>query len=199
MSLFNLDRFRFDKKGDPASTDKEGSSRPGTPKNELDEKPMTSIPETPENKRLNNVSLFKKDKGVRFLDSESEIEDQESQPSMSSTHRKAHPREENGVSESATDDSADECPPPKTTTATNISQVNDGTKDEKLEKLKEIFPQRTSEELLQLIQSTDTLEDAVAAGIARFDDKEKNSSRKRKADDRPQDGVEEKVAKKEEI
>ncbi|XP_040183833.1 SWI/SNF-related matrix-associated actin-dependent regulator of chromatin subfamily A containing DEAD/H box 1 [Rana temporaria] len=192
MSLFNLDRFRFDKKGDPASTDKEGTSRPGTPNNELEEKPMTSIPETPENKRLNNVSFFKKDKGVSFLDSESEIEDQESQPSMSSTHRKAHPREENGVS----DDSADECPPPEKTTATNVSHVSDGIKDEKLLKLQEIFPQRTSEELLQLIQSTDTLEDAVAAGIARFDDKDKKSSRKRKAEDCPQDGAEEKVSKK---
>ncbi|KAM5192268.1 SWI/SNF-related matrix-associated actin-dependent regulator of chromatin subfamily A containing DEAD/H box 1 [Mantella aurantiaca] len=197
MSLFNLDRFRFDKKGDSASNDKEGTSRPGTPNYEPDDKPMTSIPETPENKRLNNVSFFNNDKGVTFLDSESENEDHESKKSLSSTHRKAHPREEeNGVSESATDDSADEYPPPKKTTAKNISQVNDGTKDEKLQKLQEIFPQRTSEELLQLIQSTDTLEDAVAAGIARFDDKGKNSSRKRKSDESPQDGVEEKAAKK---
>ncbi|XP_018420907.1 PREDICTED: SWI/SNF-related matrix-associated actin-dependent regulator of chromatin subfamily A containing DEAD/H box 1, partial [Nanorana parkeri] len=197
MSLFNLERFRFDKKGDRASPDKEETSRPGTPKCELDEKPMTSIPETPENKRLNNVSIFKKEKGVNFLDSGSETEDHESKPSMSFTHRKVHPREENGLSESATDDSADEYPPPKKTTATNASQVKDGTEDEeKLKKLQEIFPQRTNEELLQLIQSTDTLEDAVAAGIARFDSTDKKSSRKRKSEDRPQDGAEEKAAKK---
>ncbi|XP_072261670.1 SWI/SNF-related matrix-associated actin-dependent regulator of chromatin subfamily A containing DEAD/H box 1 [Pyxicephalus adspersus] len=195
MSLFNLDRFRFDKKGAPSSNEEDQQNRPGTPKNELDEKLMTIIPETPESKRPNNVSLFKKDKGVSFLDSESETEDRESKPSISSTHRKVHPREENGISESATDDSADEYPPSKKTTATNVPQIKDGTKD-KLQKLQEIFPQRTNGELLQLIESTETLEDAVAAGIARFDDKDESSSRKRKSNDRSLNGPEEKPAKK---
>ncbi|XP_068088656.1 SWI/SNF-related matrix-associated actin-dependent regulator of chromatin subfamily A containing DEAD/H box 1 [Hyperolius riggenbachi] len=188
MSLFNLDRFKFDKskKGVPASTEQGGSSRPGTP--ECEEKPMTSIPETPENKRLNNVSFFAKDKGVSFLNSDSENEDHESKPGLSSEHRKTHPREEDKDSDSVTDNS-DEYPLEEGSTK-RISQVKIETKDETLEKLQEIFPQRTTEELLQLIESTSTLEEAVAAGIDHFGDKG-DSSRKRKLDDRPKEAYDE--------
>ncbi|XP_056423470.1 SWI/SNF-related matrix-associated actin-dependent regulator of chromatin subfamily A containing DEAD/H box 1 isoform X4 [Hyla sarda] len=184
MTTFNLDRFRFDKnkKGDQVSNEDEdeGSSRPSTPKSELEDKAVTSIPETPEYKRLNNVSLFQKNKGVSFLDSGSENEDHENKPGFSSTHWKIHPHQENGFSESSTDDSEDEWTTSKKTTARNVPQK---TKDDKMHKLKEIFPQRTNEELLQLIESTETLEDAVAAGVAQFD--EKASSRKRKLEDSP--------------
>ncbi|XP_063773429.1 SWI/SNF-related matrix-associated actin-dependent regulator of chromatin subfamily A containing DEAD/H box 1 [Pseudophryne corroboree] len=182
MSMFNLDRFRFDKSGKDcqASNEKEGTSRPGTPRSELDGGESTSIPETPEGKRLNNMSCFKS-KGISFIDSEPESEDHESKQSLDSIHRKAHPREENGLSESPTDDSEDEYPPARKTTATKVPHPQNETKDEKLLKLKEIFPQRTNEELLQLIESTSTLEAAVAAGVVRFDDKA--TSRKRKLDD----------------
>ncbi|KAM9328933.1 SWI/SNF-related matrix-associated actin-dependent regulator of chromatin subfamily A containing DEAD/H box 1 [Gastrophryne carolinensis] len=173
MSLFNLERFRFDKnKKDDAAHSEKNSSRPSTP---TYEKPMTSIPETPENKRLNEMSYFKKNKGVCFQDSDSDNEGHESKPSLSSAHRKAHPRE-NGVSEVG-DDTCNI----GNTTAKDATQVENETKDEKLAKLQEVFPQRTTEELLQLIECTSTLEEAVALGIDRFEDKE--SSRKRKMDD----------------
>ncbi|XP_075057791.1 SWI/SNF-related matrix-associated actin-dependent regulator of chromatin subfamily A containing DEAD/H box 1 isoform X2 [Mixophyes fleayi] len=161
MSVFNLERFRFDKnkKEDQASNEKEGTSRPGTPRSELDNK------------------------------AKSENEDHESKPSLYSIHRKAHPREENDVSDSATDDSADEYPPPKKTSSKLVPQLPNDTKDGKLQKLKEIFPQRTNAELLELIKSTSTLESAVAAGVVRFDDKA--TSRKRKLDDGPTERPEE--------
>ncbi|XP_069834431.1 SWI/SNF-related matrix-associated actin-dependent regulator of chromatin subfamily A containing DEAD/H box 1 isoform X2 [Dendropsophus ebraccatus] len=160
MSTFNLDRFRFDKnkKGDQVSDGSEGSSRPSTPKSELDGK------------------------------ADSENEDRENKPSFSSMHRKTHPQQENGFSESPTDDSEDDCPTSKKMTASNVPHKYK-TKDEKMQRLREIFPQRTNEELLQLIESTDTLEDAVAAGVAQVD--EKASSRKRKLEDSPKGKIKE--------
>ncbi|XP_073494285.1 SWI/SNF-related matrix-associated actin-dependent regulator of chromatin subfamily A containing DEAD/H box 1 isoform X1 [Phyllobates terribilis] len=200
MSSFNLDRFRFDnKKNDQFSTENEGSSRPSTPISALDGKAVTSIPETPEYKRLNNVSLFKKDKGVNFLESDSETEDRKNKPGFSLTHRKVHPRQENGFSESNNDDSEDECSTEKTT-AISVPHKKSETKDEKMQRLQETFPPRTNEESLQLIDSTDTLEDANAAGAGQVDDKA--ASLKRKLEDSPkgmakgQDKSEIQVAKK---
>ncbi|MEE6460671.1 hypothetical protein FKM82_001061 [Ascaphus truei] len=150
MSAFNLERFRFDKnkKGDLTPPgEKGGLSRPGTPL--LEDKAATSIPETPEAERL-NVSFFKKTRGVNFLDSDNE--DQESKPGFSSTHRKSHPRNINGTSDFVSD-SEDEHPSVKPSAANPASKEKDDTVDEKLQKLKEIFPQRTDDELLQ--KSTD--------------------------------------------
>ncbi|XP_077133379.1 SWI/SNF-related matrix-associated actin-dependent regulator of chromatin subfamily A containing DEAD/H box 1 isoform X1 [Ranitomeya variabilis] len=195
MSSFNLDRFRFDnKKSDQFSTENEGSSRPSTPISALDGKAVTSIPETPEYKRLNNVSLFKKDKGVNFLESDSEAEDCKNKPGFSLTHRKDHPRQENGFSESPNDSCADESPTVKTT-AINVPHKSE-TKDEKMQRLQETFPPRTNEESLQLIDSTDALRDGAGAG--QVEDK----ARKRKLEDSPKgmanehDNSERQVAKK---
>ncbi|KAM4809995.1 SWI/SNF-related matrix-associated actin-dependent regulator of chromatin subfamily A containing DEAD/H box 1 [Rhinophrynus dorsalis] len=180
MSAFNLERFRFNKtKG--ISDESDRSSRPGTPVSQLEDSATASIPETPEEKRLNSTSFFKKEKGITFLDSDSENENHENKPSLSSTHRKTHPREENDLSDSVTDDSEDEYPSAKTS-GTNRAPDKDDSK-EKLEKLKEIFPQRTSNELTQLIESTSTLDGAVAAGVVLFNDTA--SSRKRKLDEIP--------------
>ncbi|XP_069599677.1 SWI/SNF-related matrix-associated actin-dependent regulator of chromatin subfamily A containing DEAD/H box 1 isoform X1 [Ranitomeya imitator] len=197
MSSFNLDRFRFDnKKSDQFSTENEGSSRPSTPISALDGKGVTSIPETPEYKRLNNVSLFKKDKGVNFLESDSEAEDRKNKPGFSLTHRKVHPRQENGFSESPNDSCEDECPTVKTT-AINVPHKSE-TKDEKTQMLQETFPPRTNEESLQLIDSTDALRDGDGAGAGQVEDK----ARKRKLEDSPkgmaneQDNSERQVAKK---
>ncbi|KAM4053663.1 SWI/SNF-related matrix-associated actin-dependent regulator of chromatin subfamily A containing DEAD/H box 1 [Anomaloglossus baeobatrachus] len=194
MSTFNLDRFRFEKnkKGDQISSENEGSGRPSTPVSELDDKAVTSIPETPEYKRLNNVSLFNKDKGVNFLESDSENEDRKNKAGLSFTHRKVHPREENGFSESLNDDAEDECHTGKTTAISvpHKSEAKDG----------KTFPPRTKEDSLQLIDSADTLEDGVAAGAGQVEDQ--TSSRKRKVEDsleglaKPQDKSERQVAKK---
>nr|BBE38017.1 SWI/SNF-related, matrix-associated actin-dependent regulator of chromatin, subfamily a, containing DEAD/H box 1, isoform a [Xenopus laevis] len=185
MSAFNLERFRFDKskKIDTAFGEKGSSSRPSTPVSHLEEN-VTSIPETPEAKRTSTPSLFKKDKGVGFMDSDSENEDHQSKSILGSTHWKSHPREENGTSDSVTDDSADEYLQVKRPPA-STSQEMDGSKYKKLQSLKEIFPKQNNEELLQLIESTSTLDGAVAAGVVLFN--KKGSSRKRKLDEVPKD------------
>ncbi|KAM4709791.1 SWI/SNF-related matrix-associated actin-dependent regulator of chromatin subfamily A containing DEAD/H box 1 isoform 1-T2 [Discoglossus pictus] len=173
MSAFSLERFRYDKNAKMSPTSSEGSSRPSTPV--LEDKAVTSIPETPETKRQNNTSLFKA-KGVSFLDSDNESE--ENQPSVSATHStssSSSSKKPNGTSDFISDSEEDEV------SSVSSAGTKDGTKDEKLKKLAEIFPQRTEDELLQLIESTSTLDGAVAAGIVLYDDKA--SSRKRKLDD----------------
>ncbi|XP_053556145.1 SWI/SNF-related matrix-associated actin-dependent regulator of chromatin subfamily A containing DEAD/H box 1 [Bombina bombina] len=181
MSSFNLERFRYDKKnmkGSPSSSSC-GSSRPSTPLGE--DKTVTSIPETPEAKRL-NMSFFTKDKGFSYLDSDSDSESQENKPSFSSNQRKSEHKQLNGMSDS------DDEPASKP-----ICKERDGTKEEKLRKLSEIFPQRTKVELLQLIESTSTLDGAVAAGVTLYDDKA--SARKRKLDDSPKSCFEQSAKK----
>ncbi|CAH2301327.1 SWI SNF-related matrix-associated actin-dependent regulator of chromatin subfamily A containing [Pelobates cultripes] len=176
MSGFNLNRFRYDKNKSSTAASVSGGDRPSTPVSEHTDKKVTSIPETPEAKRLNS-SIFSKNKGVNFLESDSE----ENTTNFSSVQR--NQMEENSLSDSVTDDSADEHPPVKRSALNNTSESKDETKVEKLQKLKEIFPQRTNDELLQLIESTSTLDGAVAAGLVLYDDKA--SSRKRKLDDLP--------------
>ncbi|KAE8630809.1 hypothetical protein XENTR_v10000970 [Xenopus tropicalis] len=185
MSAFNLERFRFDKgkKIDTEFGEKGASSRPSTPNSQLEDH-VTSIPETPEAKRVNNPSLFKKDKGVSFLDSDSENEDHQSKSKFSSTHQQSHPREENGTSDSVTDDSEDDYLAVKRPSA-STAQVKDGSKYKNLQRLKEIFPKQNNDELLKLIESTSTLDGAVAAGVVLFN--KEGSSRKRKLDEVPKD------------
>uniref|UniRef100_A0A8C5PBJ9 DNA helicase n=1 Tax=Leptobrachium leishanense TaxID=445787 RepID=A0A8C5PBJ9_9ANUR len=175
MSGFNLDRFRYDKNiSNSVSGTLDGIDRPSTPVSEQGDKAVTSIPETPEAKRMNE-SVFKTKKGVNFLDSDCE---DDKKPGFSSDQA----NEENGLSDSVTDDSADEYPRTKRSAA-NTSEPKEKPKDGRLQKLKDIFPQRTDDELLQLIESTSTLDGAVAAGLVLFDDKA--SSRKRKLEDLP--------------
>ncbi|NXX88374.1 SMRCD regulator, partial [Centropus bengalensis] len=59
--------------------------------------------------------------------------------------------------------------------------VEDDIKDAKLQTLKELFPQRSDKELLQLIESTCTMDEAIAAGL-KLDE---GASRKRKLEDCP--------------
>ncbi|XP_018107632.1 SWI/SNF-related matrix-associated actin-dependent regulator of chromatin subfamily A containing DEAD/H box 1 isoform X2 [Xenopus laevis] len=199
MSAFNLERFRFDKtkKIDNAFDGNGSSSRPSTPVSLEDN--VTSIPETPEAKRASNPSLFKKDKGVSFLDSDSENEDHQS-------NQKSHTGEENGTSDSVTDDSADEylavkrAPGSAFKRAPASTQEKDGSKSKKLHRLKEIFPKQNNKELLQLIESTSTLDGAVAAGVVLFS--KEGSSRKRKLDEDSSpvhDGINGKTTKKTKI
>ncbi|KAM8940406.1 SWI/SNF-related matrix-associated actin-dependent regulator of chromatin subfamily A containing DEAD/H box 1 isoform 2-T2 [Pelodytes ibericus] len=178
MSSFNLERFRYNnKKGISGSSETDKVNRPRTPVQELDDKSATSIPETPEAKRM-NVSFITKAKGVQFLESS---DTEENTPGVSSIQRKFGKTEEKDLSDSITDDSADEQPVTVKRSAKNTAESKETTKDMKLEKLKEIFPQRTEDELLQLIESTSTLDGAVAAGVVLFDDKD--SPRKRKKDE----------------
>uniref|UniRef100_A0A8C4WD12 CUE domain-containing protein n=2 Tax=Gopherus evgoodei TaxID=1825980 RepID=A0A8C4WD12_9SAUR len=217
MSLFNLDRFRFEKKakkveqenpppplpiaeipaapsaaaadsaagGDDEVTD--DSSRPDTPTSDVTEKTEdSSVPETPEAERTKNLSSFKNRRGIQFIDVSSDSEDQ-GPPNCSSTKQDSVSMSEVIViSEQSDDEEAEDVPP--IFTYTNVADQlpdmdeEEDIRDAKLQTLKELFPQRSDQELLQLIESTSTMDEAIAAGL-KFNDEA--ASRKRKLSQSP--------------
>uniref|UniRef100_A0A452H953 DNA helicase n=1 Tax=Gopherus agassizii TaxID=38772 RepID=A0A452H953_9SAUR len=217
MSLFNLDRFRFEKKakkveqenpppplpiaeipaapsaaaadsaagGDDEVTD--DSSRPDTPTSDVTEKTEdSSVPETPEAERTKNLSYFKNRRGIQFIDVSSDSEDQ-GPPNCSSTKQDSVSMSEVIViSEQSDDEEAEDVPP--IFTYTNVADQlpdmdeEEDIRDAKLQTLKELFPQRSDQELLQLIESTSTMDEAIAAGL-KFNDEA--ASRKRKLSQSP--------------
>ncbi|CAM4558854.1 unnamed protein product [Caretta caretta] len=221
MSLFNLDRFRFEKKskkveqenpppslpiaelaaapsaaadsvaaaagggGDDEVTD--DSSRPDTPTSDVSEKTEdSSVPETPEAERTKNLPSFKNLRGIQFIDVSSDSEDQ-GPPKCSSTKQDSVPMSEVIViSEQSDDEEAEDVPPTFTyindaDQSPDMDEVED-IRDAKLQTLKELFPQRSDQELLQLIESTSTMDEAIAAGL-KFNDEA--ASRKRKLNQSP--------------
>ncbi|XP_053885908.1 SWI/SNF-related matrix-associated actin-dependent regulator of chromatin subfamily A containing DEAD/H box 1 isoform X1 [Malaclemys terrapin pileata] len=220
MSLFNLDRFRFEKKAkkveqenpppslpiaeipaapSPAAADNAGgggggddevtddSSRPDTPRSDVTEKTEdSSVPETPEAERTKNSSSFKNRRGIQFIDVSSDSEDQ-GPPNCSSTKQDTVPMSEVIVISEQSDDEEAEDVPPTFTYINDADQLPDmdeeeDIRDAKLQTLKELFPQRSDQELLQLIESTSTMDEAIAAGL-KFNDEA--ASRKRKLSQSP--------------
>ncbi|XP_069486663.1 SWI/SNF-related matrix-associated actin-dependent regulator of chromatin subfamily A containing DEAD/H box 1 [Ambystoma mexicanum] len=195
MSLFNLDRFRFDKtNGEKRSTSPVGEAdekkpsakdRPATPVLDPETK---AIPETPEAKMLSS-SIFIKEKKVRFQGLDSEDEDLE-------TEKGPGERKENecnmdqeikingdaNCSPEKTDDEKPDLDSDPVNGAGHSSTQETFTNEQKLQKLQEIFPQKTEDELLKLVKTTSTLEGAVATGLIIFDNA---STRKRKIDSSP--------------
>ncbi|XP_005278515.1 SWI/SNF-related matrix-associated actin-dependent regulator of chromatin subfamily A containing DEAD/H box 1 isoform X1 [Chrysemys picta bellii] len=220
MSLFNLDRFRFEKKAkkveqenpppslpiaeipaapSPAAADNaagggggddevtDDSSRPDTPRSDVTEKTEdSSVPETPEAQRTKNSSSFKNRRGIQFIDVSSDSEDQ-GPPNCSSTKQDSVPMSEVIVISEQSDDEEAEDVPPTFTYTNDADQLPDmdeeeDIRDAKLQTLKELFPQRSDQELLQLIESTSTMDEAIAAGL-KFNDEA--ASRKRKLSQSP--------------
>ncbi|KAH1169492.1 SWI/SNF-related matrix-associated actin-dependent regulator of chromatin subfamily A containing DEAD/H box 1 isoform X1 [Mauremys mutica] len=223
MSLFNLDRFRFEKKAkkveqenpppplpiaeipaapSPAAADSaagagggddgddevtDDSSRPDTPKSDVTEKTEdSSVPETPEAERTKNLSSFKNRRGIQFIDVSSDSEDQ-GPPNCSSTKQDSVSMSEVIVISEQSDDEEAEDVPPTFTYTNDADQLPDmdeeeDIRDAKLQTLKELFPQRSDQELLQLIESTSTMDEAIAAGL-KFNDEA--ASRKRKLSQSP--------------
>lgn len=223
MSLFNLDRFRFEKKAKkveqenpppplpvdeipaappPAAADSaaagggggdgddevtDDSSRPDTPTSDVTEKTEdSSVPETPEAERTKNLSSFKNRRGIQFIDVSSDSEDQ-GPPNCSSTKQDSVSMSEVIVISEQSDDEEAEDVPPTFTYTNDADQLPDmdeeeDIRDAKLQTLKELFPQRSDQELLQLIESTSTMDEAIAAGL-KFNDEA--ASRKRKLSQSP--------------
>ncbi|XP_039398622.1 SWI/SNF-related matrix-associated actin-dependent regulator of chromatin subfamily A containing DEAD/H box 1 isoform X1 [Mauremys reevesii] len=222
MSLFNLDRFRFEKKAkkveqenpppplpiaeipaapSPAAADSaaaagggdgddevtDDSSRPDTPTSDVTEKTEdSSVPETPEAERTKNLSSFKNRRGIQFIDVSSDSEDQ-GPPNCSSTKQDSVTMSEVIVISEQSDDEEAEDVPPTFTYTNDADQLPDmdeeeDIRDAKLQTLKELFPQRSDQELLQLIESTSTMDEAIAAGL-KFNDEA--ASRKRKLSQSP--------------
>ncbi|KAM6440184.1 SWI/SNF-related matrix-associated actin-dependent regulator of chromatin subfamily A containing DEAD/H box 1 isoform 1-T3 [Liasis olivaceus] len=236
MNLFNLDRFRFEKKtkiegqnapssDSPADQkapaafntvkknstspppsedhsaivggedDNDHSSGPTSPASDVSEKTDdSSIPETPESKRTVQSTYFKYRKDVIELSSESEGEEiptkynNAKQPTVS---RKdviviSEPSDEESENESS-----------QSLHKNGPTEMSDATEEEeeedlnycKLQTLKELFPQKSDQELLELIESTDTMDEAIAAGLKLF---EEGGSRKRKLEEGAVGGPEDK-------
>uniref|UniRef100_A0A8C3S2G6 DNA helicase n=1 Tax=Chelydra serpentina TaxID=8475 RepID=A0A8C3S2G6_CHESE len=167
MSLFNLDRFRFEKKAKKVEQENpppslpiaeipaapspvtDDSSRPDTPTSDVTEKTEdSSVPETPETERTKNVSSFRNRRGIQFIDVSSDSEDQ-GPPNCSSTKQDSVPMSES-------EDEETEDLPPTFTYINDADQSPDmdeeeDIRDAKLQTLKELFPQRSDQELLQVI------------------------------------------------
>ncbi|XP_076010338.1 SWI/SNF-related matrix-associated actin-dependent regulator of chromatin subfamily A containing DEAD/H box 1A isoform X2 [Genypterus blacodes] len=155
MSLFNLDRFRFDKKT-PTNKDQQNGSK--SPESEKENKPAHAKPAK---------SLAKShSRGVVFEDEELLSE---TKCTVSSSKESSDPKEklcQNGMKEISDDDD------------------DDDELQEKMTKLLELFPQLSRQELLEVTGSTSTLEGAIASCLLKFGDKEATGSgRKRKYDE----------------
>ncbi|XP_052632283.1 SWI/SNF-related matrix-associated actin-dependent regulator of chromatin subfamily A containing DEAD/H box 1 isoform X1 [Harpia harpyja] len=205
MSLYNLDRFRFERKrknaeqetvspsgaqaqaassaaGGAAGGDEDeatdDSNRPDTPGSDV-----TEITETPEAKRTRKQSYFKHRRGVQFLDVSSDSEDEEPRDFSAAKENRAPRRDVVVISEQSDDDEQPEDELPQLAYVNGgdqlpaVKSVEEDIRDAKLQTLKELFPQRTDQELLQLIESARTMDEAIAAGL-KFNDEA--ASRKRK-------------------
>ncbi|XP_032079941.1 SWI/SNF-related matrix-associated actin-dependent regulator of chromatin subfamily A containing DEAD/H box 1 isoform X1 [Thamnophis elegans] len=228
MSLFNLDRFRFEKRAnvegqnapssdspedqkeptvfstvrkdstvpspseDHATTvggedDDDHTIGPTSPASDVSEETDdSSIPETPEAKRTVQSKYFKYKKDVIELSSESEDEEVRGtckNKKQSSVSR----RDVIIISEPSDDESENESS--QSLHKNSPAEMSDATEEEeeeedlnycKLQTLKELFPQKSDQALLKLIESTNTMDEAIAAGLKLFDE---GGSRKRKLED----------------
>ncbi|XP_071411964.1 SWI/SNF-related matrix-associated actin-dependent regulator of chromatin subfamily A containing DEAD/H box 1 isoform X2 [Pithys albifrons albifrons] len=215
MSLYNLDRFRFEKRkgaereslsppavrteapgaaaaGGAAGEDEDeatdDSNRPDTPSSSVTEiNEYFIIPETPEAERTKKQSYFKHQQDVQFLDVSSDSEDEEPRRFSAAKENRAPRRDTTIISDQSDDDEEPEDELPKMAFVNDGDQqpavkkdVEEDMRDSKLQTLKEIFPQRSDQELLKLIDSSCTMDEAVAAGLKL---KDKAASGKRKARD----------------
>uniref|UniRef100_A0A8C6X9J9 DNA helicase n=1 Tax=Naja naja TaxID=35670 RepID=A0A8C6X9J9_NAJNA len=224
MNLFNLDRFRFEKRTNvegqnaPSSDSSEDQKEPidfntvrknstipsssedhaatvgreddddhtsGPPSpasDETEETDDSSIPETPEAKRTVQSKYFKCKKDVIELSSESE--DEEIQRKSKHTKQSSVSRKDVIIiSEPSGDESENESS--QSLHKNSPAEMSDSTEEEedlnycKLQTLKELFPQKNDQALLELIESTNTMDEAIAAGLKLFDE----GSRKRKLEE----------------
>lgn len=158
MSLFNLDRFRFDKKA-ATTTSKGEESGSISPESEKENKPAPMKPVKPPPKSHARGVVFEE---VLTID----LEEDETKTKISLT-RKSN----NAVGKSSKNVESD------------YTDEEDSELEEKITRLLEMFPQLTRKELLEVIESTSTLDGAIAACLIQFGDKEgPDQSRKRKLD-----------------
>uniref|UniRef100_A0A8U7M735 DNA helicase n=1 Tax=Corvus moneduloides TaxID=1196302 RepID=A0A8U7M735_CORMO len=199
MSLYNLDRFRFERKekgaeqespsppaaraeapgaaaavGAAGGDEDEGTddSRPDTPASDVTERAeYSTVPETPEAQRTMKESYFKRQRGVQFHDV-SDSEDEEPRNVTADEETQAPRAEAAVISEQSDDDDQPEEELPQLALVNGGDQqpavkedVEEDTRDSKLQTMKELFPQRSDQELLKLIESACTMDEAVAAGL----------------------------------
>nr|XP_009499513.1 PREDICTED: SWI/SNF-related matrix-associated actin-dependent regulator of chromatin subfamily A containing DEAD/H box 1 [Phalacrocorax carbo] len=149
----------------------------------------SAIPETPEAKRTRTQSYFKHQRGVQFLDLSSDSEDDEPRNFSTAKENRAPRRDTAVISEQSDDDEQPEDELPQLAYVNGVDQPpavkkseDKDIRDAKLQTLKELFPKKSDQELLQLIESSHTMDEAIAAGL-KFNDEA--ASRKRKLKDSP--------------
>ncbi|KAL8206811.1 UNVERIFIED_CONTAM: hypothetical protein K2H54_028773 [Gekko kuhli] len=155
-----------------------------------DDRNDSSVPETPEAKRTTKLSHFKYRKDVIELSSDSE---EEASPKHSSAKELPAPKKDVIVISEPSDTEQSDGEPPKCIERNGPSQSSKALEEEdeeedlnycKLQTLKELFPQISDQELLQLIASNDTMDGAIAAGLKLS---EEGGSRKRKLEESARD------------
>ncbi|XP_019408736.1 PREDICTED: SWI/SNF-related matrix-associated actin-dependent regulator of chromatin subfamily A containing DEAD/H box 1 isoform X3 [Crocodylus porosus] len=164
------------------------SSRPDTPASDVTEKTEdSSVPETPEVEKTTKLSHFKNRRNLQYIDVSSDSEDQESQNCSTTKRDNVLQRDVIVISEQS-DDEQPQDEVPNLTYANGMDQSQNMEEediiDAKLQTLKELFPQRNDQELLQLIKSTRTMDEAIAAALTHSDEA---SSRKRKLEQSPRE------------
>ncbi|XP_067377424.1 SWI/SNF-related matrix-associated actin-dependent regulator of chromatin subfamily A containing DEAD/H box 1A isoform X2 [Channa argus] len=162
MSMFNLDRFRFDKNVTTApNKDQDNGSQ--SPESEKENKPAQKKPVKAQPKSHARGVVFEE---VLTVDLEEDEVISIPKAKVSSPKKSKYPVGKS--SKNVVSDHTDE---------------EDNELEEKMAKLLELFPQLTRKELLEVIGSTSTLDGAVAACLLKFDNKEAlGQGRKRKQD-----------------
>ncbi|CAL9708181.1 unnamed protein product [Knipowitschia caucasica] len=153
MSLFNLDRFRFEKN----TPKKDGASKedPKSPDSEKENKPAKTKPV--------KTSSKPSPAGVVYLDSESENEEIVYASEVASSNSKKSTTKSKDSSKQTTMDSKEPLPPKE---------------EEKINKLLAMFPQLNRNQVKEVIKSTTTLDGAVASCLLKFGDKDRGKKRK---------------------
>ncbi|CAN9513129.1 unnamed protein product [Ophioblennius macclurei] len=158
MSLFNLERFRFDKKTANKEQDKSGSK---SPESEKENKPATMKPVKAAPKSHARGVVFDEVLPID-LEEDERIPEPKKQISLLGKIK------------------------PEGNTSKNVASDHTDDEDEmdnKMNRLLEMFPQLSRTEVLSVIERTSTMEGAVAACLIQFGDKEAPSqTRKRKQD-----------------
>ncbi|XP_040011692.1 SWI/SNF-related matrix-associated actin-dependent regulator of chromatin subfamily A containing DEAD/H box 1A [Xiphias gladius] len=162
MSLFNLDRFRFDKKAATAAN-KDQDSGSKSPESEKENKPAQMKPVKAPPKSHARGVVFEE---VLSIDLEEDEVLSEPKTKIPSTRKSKNPIGK-----------------PSKNVASDYTDDEDNELEDKMNRLLEMFPQMTRKELLEVIGSTSTLDGAVAACLLKFDDKAApDQGRKRKLD-----------------
>ncbi|KAJ8262723.1 hypothetical protein COCON_G00151800 [Conger conger] len=171
MSLFNLERFRYGavktnnkiQINTSSSVQEQQSSGSSSPDSEKENKP---IPETPAHKRPFGRKGESED--------ESEVQDSDSgEDSLTDGYITGMPVRKVKMS-------GRKCEMTSKTQAEHSDTKEDKETEEKVSKLQEIFPQRDRKQLLEVVESTSTLDGAVASCLMMFGDEGPASARKRK-------------------
>ncbi|CAM9586543.1 unnamed protein product [Lampetra fluviatilis] len=183
MSTFNLQRFRFEGRSPPQTrprvpVDSDGTTKPcreaGTVGN------VISVPDTPESERKGWKRKTLKSP-LKALHSNSNGEKNNRRPLASQLCKPKNTGQHHsakGVHYSDSDsDGKDDAP--DTTATANCTAPKPNSVRYKLLKMREMFPQRTDDELLEVIKVTTTLDGAVASALLIFPpDTESNRKRK---------------------